>query len=75
MIINKVLVKKTEQKRNIGNKEAQGKEMVLRKKVQMETQQENPIDTNEHIRITRLHTDKTRKTNEADVRYHVFFHK
>jgi hypothetical protein len=47
--------------------------MVLRKKVQMETQQENPIDTNEHIRITRLNTDKTRKTNEADVRYQVYF--
>ena len=39
----------------------------------METHQENPIDTNEQIRITRLNTDKTRKTNEADIRYQVYF--
>ena len=39
----------------------------------METQQENPIDTNEHIRIIRLNTDKTRKTNEADIQYQVYF--
>jgi hypothetical protein len=39
----------------------------------METQQENPIDTNENIRITGLNTDKTRKTEGADIRYQVYF--
>ena len=47
--------------------------MVLRKKIQMETQQENPIDTNEHIRITRLNTNKTRKVTEAGMQYQVYF--
>jgi len=39
----------------------------------IETQQENPIDTNEHIQITGLNTDKTRKTDGADLRYQVYF--
>ena len=37
-----------------------------------ETQQENPIDTNEHIQITGLNTDKTRKTDGADRGYQVY---
>ncbi len=37
------------------------------------TQQENPIDTNENIRITGLNKDKTRKTDGADTRYQVYF--
>ena len=37
-----------------------------------ETQQENPIDTNENIRITGLNTDKTRKTDGADRGYQVY---
>lgn len=39
----------------------------------IETQQENPIDINENIRITGLNTDKTRKTDGADIRYQVYF--
>jgi hypothetical protein len=39
----------------------------------IETQQENPIDTNDHIRITGLNTDKTRKTGGADRGYQVYF--
>jgi hypothetical protein len=39
----------------------------------VETRQENPIDTNEYIRITRFNTDKTQKTDGADIRYHVYF--
>lgn len=37
------------------------------------TQQENPIDTNDNIRIIGLNRDKTRKTDAAETRYQVYF--
>ncbi len=39
----------------------------------IETQERNPLDTNETIRITRLNTDKTRKADGADLQYLVYF--
>ena len=36
-------------------------------------QQENQIDTSEHIRITGLNRDKTRKIADKDTRYQVYF--